>query len=182
MAGAGDPDVHESNANWLEIQHEINRIAVITGLNVLFSPQACDTRNAVHVAIYYMRHDPMALVNMATRDLCVFEAALAANQLTVRAIENEWSMKANHLGRQRDFLLRKKRGRYKGETEKAREDAVLEQEPAMKQLHREFSKAHAVATYLREMGHGFTQLEDGVKRLIDNRREEERRGSGRQIA
>ena len=180
----GDKDLDESQALWNDIQSEIGRVSVVTGICVLFNadPASLDCRNTVHVAIFNMRHNPMVLTNMATRDLCVYEAALAANQVTVRALENEWSMKAVHLGRERDSLLRKKRGRYKGDTEKGKEDAVLDNEPGMKQLHREFAKAHAVSTYLRDMGASFAQLEDGIKRLIDNRREEERRGSGRQNA
>ena len=145
------------------------------GLVVLEDPKFCDPQNVVHVAIYNMRWNPMGLVRMSAQDLCVYESALSAHQVYVQAQQNEWRAKFEFLGKERERVLREVRGQFRGDTEKAKEDAAIAQNAAVGKLHYEFVEAQAMATFLTDMGDRFSQLEDGLKRLISLRHDEERR-------
>lgn len=172
-----DP-VADSAALWADIENTIRSLRRQTGQCVLDDPYdpANDFKNIVHVAIWNMRYNP-ATIDMTAHDLCVYEAALAAHQVWVQSVENWWRARCDFLGPELSKVLRIKRGQYKADTEKAREDAVCAAEPGVEQMRREFVKARAVATYLQEFSVRFSKLEDGLKRPIDNRQEEENRTS-----
>lgn len=167
--------VAESQALWAIIEGHIKKLQWDTGAVALDNPKAIDLNNVIHVAIYNMRYNPMALVNMTAKDLCVYEAALAAHQVWVQTQETWWSARHLFLGPELSRILRNRRSKYKGDTEKAKEDAVCEHEPEVEALRREFVTAQAISTYLHDFGAKFSQLEDGLKRTINQRQKEEDR-------
>ena len=168
-------DIFDHEALAKQIAGEIDTLRRDFGIDVLENQRACDSNNAVHVAIYNMRHNPMGLIQMPASTLCVYEAALSAHQVHVQSVENYWTVQHQYIGRQMDMVMRKRRGKYKGDTEKDKELAVLENEPDMRQMRSAFLRAQALATFMAGMGQRFAQLEDGLKRLIDYRRDEENR-------
>ena len=161
-----------------EMQADIAKLKAVLGITVMENPQACDPQNVIHVAIWNMRHNPVGLVQMTAAQLCVYESALSAHQVYVQSLQNEWQARYTFLGREVDRLLRKCRRKYKGDREKDREEACLDAEPAMVNLRNDFLKAQAYATLLSDMGARFAQLEDGLKRTISMRYEEEKRSYG----
>jgi hypothetical protein len=158
-----------------DLQSDIIRLKNLLGINVMEDPRTCDPQNVIHVAIWNMRHNPVGLVQMTASQLCIFESALSAHQVYVQCIENEWAARYAFLGREFDRVMRKCRRKYRGDTEKDREEACLDAEPAMAKLRNEFLKAQAFAALLEDMGDRFAQLEDGLKRTISMRHEEEKR-------
>lgn len=175
VAPAADP-VRDASGVWQEIEAVIRGLRKQTGQCVVDNPYDpdFDRHNIVHVAIWNMRYNP-GLVDMSAHDLCIYEAALAAHQVWVQSVENWWTARCDFLGPELSKVLRIKRANYKGDTEKAREDAVCAAEPEVEAMRREFLKARAVSTYLRDFSTRFSKLEDGLKRPIDNRQEEENR-------
>ena len=171
----GNKEYDDYNKLGTEIFSLQRRLANQLGIVVIEDPKHCDSNNVIHVAIYNMRHNPMGLVNMTAKDLCIFEAALSAHQVWVQSMENEWAARHAYIGREMDRLMRIARTRYKADTEKDRENLVLANEPQMAKLRNDFLKAQAISTYLTEMGKRFSQLEDGLKRLISLRHDEEQR-------
>jgi hypothetical protein len=174
-AVATDPDVADADNLWAEIEGEIARLDAETGYCVLRNRASCDDSRPHHVAIREMRYNALSLPDQSASYLAALEAALAANQAYVQGQENYWSARAKQLGVDRENLLRAKRSKYTGSTEKAKEDAVIRSEPDVRRLHREYVKADAIKSYLGDIGQAFAKVDDGIKRLADNRRDEENR-------
>jgi hypothetical protein len=121
-----------------------------------------------------MRYNPN-LIQMNANILCLYEAALSAQQAWVAGIENWWTSRYDFLGPELSKVLRQRRSKYSGPTEKAKEDAVCDSEPDVERLRREWVKAKAIATYLKGFGDRFAQLENGIKRAVNQAQEQERR-------
>jgi hypothetical protein len=172
---AADADVADADNLWAEIEVEIARLDVETGYCVLRNRTSCDDARPHHIAIREMRYNALSLPDQSASYLAALEAALAANQAYVQGQENYWSARAKQLGVDRENLLRSKRSKYTGATEKAKEDAVIRAEPDVRRLHREYVKADAIKSYLGDIGQAFAKVDDGIKRLADNRRDEENR-------
>jgi hypothetical protein len=164
----------EADVFWEEIQAEIVRLQYATGQIVLDDPSKCDPANAVHVAIWNMRYNT-GLIQMDGNVLCLYEAALSSHQAWVAGIENWWTARYDFLGPELSKILRQRRGKYNGATEKAKEDAVCDNEPDVERLRHEWVKAKAIATYLKGFGDRFAQLENGIKRAVNQAQERERR-------
>jgi hypothetical protein len=162
-------------AMWQQIQAEVTRMKHLLGICAIESPEKADKSNIVHEAIYFMRHNPQELVQKSPEQLNIYEAALSAHQVYVQTVENEWKMKFTYISRERDRALRARRGNYKGDTEKAREDAAIISDPSLKKIHFYFLMAQAISTLLDSLGERFAQLEDGLKRTISMRQDEMRR-------
>lgn len=172
---AADAEVADVDDVWAEIENEIARLDVETGYCVLRNAASCDASRPHHIAIREMRYNALALPDQSASYLAALEAALAANQAYVQGQENYWAARAKQLGVDRENILRSKRSKYTGATEKAKEDAVIRTEPDVRRLHREYVKADAIKSYLSDIGQAFAKVDDGIKRLADNRRDEENR-------
>ena len=167
----------DSDILWKEIEEEIMRLRYSTGVVVLDDPSKMDRNSVLHVAIWNMRHNPQGMILMSPRDLCVFESALSAHQVWVASVENWWTVRCEFLGPELSKILRMRRGNYKGDTEKAREDMLCANEPDVERMRRDFVKAKAIAKYMEGMGERFSKLEDGLKRPINQRQFEEQRST-----
>jgi hypothetical protein len=167
--------VEESEQLWAAIAAELTRLRNGMGLCVLFDPQTCDANNMLHMAIYTMRHNPAAILQMTSVQLSVYGAVLAAGQAYAHSLGMEWQARYVYLGKEIERLMRDHREAYKGDTVAAKEAEVLKHEPPMKKLRNEFLRAQAIATFLTDAGKHFAQLEDGLKRGTDGRAREEGR-------
>jgi len=137
------------------------------GINVLKNPQMCDANNALQVAIYNVRWRPADLLQMGPHKLVEIESMFTAMQMHVLWLENYWRMRNEMVGRAVSAAMMELRGGVSGETVKAKEIQLLRSSPKLREMHNLWLEAHAFDHMLRGMGASFTQLEDGMKRMID---------------
>lgn len=157
-----------------QLETEKAKVAMALGIDALEhgNSQHYPPGSPVHEVIWYMRWGSQQMSEMPPQQLCHFERTLTAHQVFVQAQENHWASTFGLLGKEKDRIFRELRRNMTGGTEKDKDNDIIAGSAECRDLYVRLRVAEAMATYLRDMGQRFAQLQNGLKRSIDVRQAE----------
>ena len=164
-------DLLESEEIRNKVSQEVLAMKRRLGILVLEDPNAGEPGNVAQRAMYACKYIPQELITYPIELLLEFEAALTAHQVWVQSMENEWTAQYEMLGNEISRFKETRREGTAGDRVKLKEFQILSH-PQIRPINHRFIVAKAVSKLLEGMGRVFSQMEDGLKRAIDNARDE----------
>lgn len=167
----------------LEIKSKIkgfsSKLSFDLGIDILSSADHSnfDPESKVHAAIWHLRWNSDQVQTMDIKHLCGFECVLTSHQVYVQSLENKFHAECGFLNKEKDRVFREARKAVNGATEKDKDNLLILNNQKMRALFVDQRVAEYMSQFMNSMGDKFSQMQNGLKRTIDQRSIEVRASS-----